>query len=174
MTETLTIWLRDACENTTVIINKSIGIPGDWITLSRVTVSLTPYLSNTTDVNITVPRDAEEGDYAEYLYLRADGQRIDIPVIIHVTKPDFELNVTIPPEKKEICQGDEIHATVDIVKNYPKQIYEVWRSKASDQFVLAVLYSIIYIKQDSNLERAIYFISKNIAPPLSLDFMKIL
>ena len=60
------------------------------------------------------------------------------------------------------------------LRNYPKKLYEIWRSKASDQFVLSVLYAIIYMKQDSNLERAVYFISKNIAPPLSLDFMKIL
>ncbi len=60
------------------------------------------------------------------------------------------------------------------LKSHPKRLYQIWKAKASDQFVLAVLYTVIYMKQDSNLERAMYFISKNLAPPLSLDFIKIL
>ncbi len=60
------------------------------------------------------------------------------------------------------------------LKQLPKLLFDSWRSKASDQLLLAVLYIIIYMKQESNLERAIYFVSKNIPPPLSLDFMKVL
>ncbi len=58
--------------------------------------------------------------------------------------------------------------------NMPKSIFESWRAKASDQLLLAVLYIVIYMKKDSNLERAILFVANQLPPPLSLDFMKIL
>jgi len=58
--------------------------------------------------------------------------------------------------------------------NMPKYIFESWRAKASDQLLLAVLYIVIYMKKDSNLERAILFVANQLPPPLSLDFMKIL
>ncbi len=58
--------------------------------------------------------------------------------------------------------------------NMPKYIFDSWRAKASDQLLLAVLYIVIYMKKDSNLERAILFVANQLPPPLSLDFMKIL
>ncbi len=58
--------------------------------------------------------------------------------------------------------------------NTPKHLYNSWRARASDQLMLAVLYIVIHMKKDSNLERAILFVSDQMAPPLSLDFMKIL
>ena len=58
--------------------------------------------------------------------------------------------------------------------NTPKHIYNSWRARASDQLMLTVLYIVIHMKKDSNLERAILFVANQIAPPLSLDFMKIL
>ncbi len=58
--------------------------------------------------------------------------------------------------------------------NMPKYIFQSWRAKASDQLLLAVLYIVIYMKKDSNLERAILFVANQLPPPLSLDFMKIL
>ncbi len=58
--------------------------------------------------------------------------------------------------------------------NTPKHIYNSWRARASDQLMLAVLYIVIHMKRDSNLERAILFVANQTAPPLSLDFMKIL
>ncbi len=56
----------------------------------------------------------------------------------------------------------------------PKQIFTVWRSKASNQLVTAVLYIIIYMEQTSNLELSVNFAAKHLPPPLSLDLMKIL
>jgi len=58
--------------------------------------------------------------------------------------------------------------------NMPKTIFDSWRARASDQLLLAVLYIVIYMKKDSNLERAILFVANQLPPPLSLDFMKIL
>ena len=47
-------------------------------------------------------------------------------------------------------------------------------TKASDQLLIAVLYIVIYMKRDSNLERAILFVANQIPAPLSIDFIKIL
>ena len=48
-----------------------------------------------------------------------------------------------------------------------------WRLKASSQMIPCILYTVIYMKHTSNLERAIRFSSENLDPPLSLDFRKI-
>lgn len=61
-----------------------------------------------------------------------------------------------------------------VLPQMPKYIYNTWRAQASDQLVLAVLYMVIYMKRDSNLENAILFVAKQLPPPISLDFMKIL
>jgi len=56
----------------------------------------------------------------------------------------------------------------------PKQIFNAWRAKASDQIVLAVLYMVIYMEHTANLELAVWFSAKHLPPPLSLDFIKVL
>jgi len=56
----------------------------------------------------------------------------------------------------------------------PKHIFTSWRSRASDQLVLAVLYMVIYVKHTPNLERAVRFVAEHMPPPISLDFMKVL
>ena len=49
-----------------------------------------------------------------------------------------------------------------------------WRLRASNQMVLSIFYIVSYMRHTSNLELAIKFTSDHIAPPLSLDFKKIL
>jgi len=56
----------------------------------------------------------------------------------------------------------------------PSRLAVKWRLKASSQMVPAVLYTVIYMKHTSNLERAISFVSQHIEAPLALDFKKIL
>ena len=56
----------------------------------------------------------------------------------------------------------------------PTRLAVKWRLKASSQMVPAVLYTVIYMKHTSNLERAISFVSQHIEPPLSFDFKKVL
>jgi len=56
----------------------------------------------------------------------------------------------------------------------PKRLALKWRLKASSQMVPAVLYTVIYMKHTSNLERAIGFVSQHIEAPLALDFKKVL
>jgi len=56
----------------------------------------------------------------------------------------------------------------------PAKLGQQWRLKASSQMVPAILYIVVYMKHNSNLERAIKFASEHLQPPLSLDFKKIL
>ncbi len=56
----------------------------------------------------------------------------------------------------------------------PERLAVKWRLKASSQMVPAILYTVIYMKHTSNLERAISFVSKHVEAPLSTDFKKVL
>ncbi len=56
----------------------------------------------------------------------------------------------------------------------PFVIANNWRLRASNQMVLSIFYIVSYMRHTSNLELAIKFTSDHIAPPLALDFKKIL
>ncbi len=56
----------------------------------------------------------------------------------------------------------------------PSRLAVKWRLKAGSQMVPAVLYTVVYMRHTSNLERAISFVSNHIEPPLALDFKKVL
>ncbi|MEM4181924.1 MAG: hypothetical protein QXX68_02095 [Candidatus Pacearchaeota archaeon] len=55
----------------------------------------------------------------------------------------------------------------------PERLAFLWRLKASTQMVPAVLYTVIYMKNTSNFEKAIAFAAQHLDPPLALDFKKI-
>ena len=55
----------------------------------------------------------------------------------------------------------------------PKRLANIWRLQASSQMVPAILYTVVYMKHTSNLERAIYFTSEHLEGLLALDFKKI-
>ncbi len=55
----------------------------------------------------------------------------------------------------------------------PKRLSNAWRLKASAQMVPAILYTVVYMKHTSNLERATNFASEHLEGPLALDFKKI-
>jgi len=55
----------------------------------------------------------------------------------------------------------------------PGRLAMKWRLKASSQMIPCILYTVVYMKHTSNLERAINFASKHLDPPLSLDFRKV-
>ena len=56
----------------------------------------------------------------------------------------------------------------------PARFATRWKLKASSQMVPAVLYTVIYMKHTSNLERAIGFVAQHLEAPLALDFRKII
>ena len=57
--------------------------------------------------------------------------------------------------------------------NIPRRLALEWRLKASSQMVPAILYIVIYMKQNSNFERAVQFAAEHLEEPLSLDFRKV-
>jgi hypothetical protein len=61
-----------------------------------------------------------------------------------------------------------------VLSKAPEMMFKSWRAQAADQLVNAVLYMVIYMEHTSNLEQAVYFAAKNLPPPLSLDFIRIL
>ncbi|MBI2040825.1 MAG: hypothetical protein HYT16_01860 [DPANN group archaeon] len=65
-------------------------------------------------------------------------------------------------------------AVLFLLPTIPKQILTSWRARASDQLVLAVLYTVIYMQHTPNLERALKFVAEHMPPPISLDFTKLL
>lgn len=58
--------------------------------------------------------------------------------------------------------------------NLPFILANSWRMKASNQMVLSVFYIVTYMRHTPNLELAINFAGEHLAPPLSLDFKKII
>jgi len=56
----------------------------------------------------------------------------------------------------------------------PARLAVRWRLKAGSQMVPAILYTVIYMKHTSNLERAVDFVSRHVDAPLSLDLKKVL
>ena len=55
----------------------------------------------------------------------------------------------------------------------PERLANKWRLQAGSQMVPCILYTVVYMKHTSNLERAIRFASQHLAPPLSLDLRKV-
>jgi len=55
----------------------------------------------------------------------------------------------------------------------PTRLASAWKLKASSQMVPAVLYTVVYMKNNSNLERAIEFAAQHLNGALGLDFKKI-
>ena len=60
------------------------------------------------------------------------------------------------------------------LRNYPKRLLRIRRSKVGTEMILAVLYIVIYMKNISNLEAAIKFAAENLEGPLPNDFAKLL
>lgn len=58
--------------------------------------------------------------------------------------------------------------------SYPSKLMELRKSKASTEFILSILYIVIYMKTVPNLEAAIHFASENLEGPLGMDFKKML
>jgi Flp pilus assembly protein TadB len=55
----------------------------------------------------------------------------------------------------------------------PARLANQWRLKAGSQMVPCILYTVIYMKHTSNLERAVRFASQHLQPPLALDLGKV-
>jgi len=121
-TETIHLWLRDACDDVTTTVSvrpdDSKWDAGDWISILPTNVFLTPYILNTTLLTISVPRDSEIGDYSSLIDITAGNQKISIPVIIHNQEDEedeeegnFSIVLQLPGE---VCLGHGVSAMINI------------------------------------------------------------
>jgi len=125
--KTLALWLVDACKDATAILNTSIGDAGDWVTFSDDIVFL-PVIGdiNNSIATITVPSNTPEGTYYGTIFMYPDGKEpLTIDLIINVSLIDFFVNVSIPPERKEVCPGEGVYAGVNITKYYPNETVNI-------------------------------------------------
>jgi len=118
----IVMWLVDACENANVTLNTSTGIPGEWVTFHPDGVILTPTKINESIVNISVPGDTDEGIYNGTIYEYAEDKNGNVQkkytnLTVYVQGLVLKINVTV--ERKQICPGESIFATVDIATNHP-------------------------------------------------------
>lgn len=60
------------------------------------------------------------------------------------------------------------------IKNLPFTFADSWRMRSSNQMVLALFYITTYMRQNSNLERAIDFAAEHVTGPLALDLKKVM
>ncbi len=65
-------------------------------------------------------------------------------------------------------------ASYFIFQSLPGVLSKRFKSKASDQVIMAVFYIVAYMRFNSNLELAVSFAANYLGPPLSLDFKKLL
>jgi hypothetical protein len=114
------LWLQDACNSTTAIINKTQGIPADWVSFSQNNLYLTPDVINSTDVNITISPLTPEGIYNNgTIFAYADGQRVDIGLKITVEMTDIILRVNT--QENKVCQSNNVNANINITKIIPPE-----------------------------------------------------
>jgi hypothetical protein len=119
----LDMWLWLACDNTTVKMITSSNEPGNWVSFSRKEVLVSPTEPNFTEITVTVPNGTNYGIYYGWIYANAYGNlfhnNVTINLTVIVSPVDFYLKTTIPPDKKEVCQGNDIYAEVNITKIAP-------------------------------------------------------
>ena len=64
--------------------------------------------------------------------------------------------------------------TIYLLAEYPNSEARLFRVKAADQIMLAIIYMVIYMRTSPNLEGAVKFTAEHLGEPLSLDFKKLL
>ncbi|MGM5482822.1 MAG: hypothetical protein ACQESF_05145 [Nanobdellota archaeon] len=60
------------------------------------------------------------------------------------------------------------------LQNFPKLLANVWRLKSSNEMILAVFYTVTYMRHTSNLELALEFSANHLSGPLALDLRKVI
>jgi hypothetical protein len=100
-------------------MNVSSDAPGNWTSFNPQEILLTPGYENSTEINVTVSMDTTLGYYYGWIYANANGQQAPINLTVIVTVLDFYIKTIVPQDKKEVCQGDQVYAGVNITKIAP-------------------------------------------------------
>jgi len=145
---TLNMLLSHACDNTTVKLTTSQYRPGNWTSFTKDEVILLPTGEwNSTEIIVTVPNETSYGIYYGWIYANAYGKQfhnnVTINLTVIVSLKNFYLKTTIPPDKKEICQGSDVYAEVNITKLFSGQ--------ADINMTYQILYngSVLYEKKEN-------------------------
>ncbi len=120
------LWLDDACNSTTVTLNVTQGIPGEWVSFSQDNLYLnTPIFWNSTDVNITIPPLIKEGVYDNgTIYLFSDDPHASNPVgkiKLNITVAMLDFILRVKTQEKSVCQGKIVPASINITKILPPE-----------------------------------------------------
>jgi len=123
----LKLRLYRACDNTTVQMSVSSGVPGNWTSFNPEEIFLLPTgEENSTNITVTVPNATDYGVYYGWIFANAYGnvfsRNVSINLTVIVAPVNFYLKTTIPPDKKEVCQGSDVYAEVNITKLFSGQV----------------------------------------------------
>ncbi|HDM05809.1 MAG TPA: hypothetical protein ENG34_00850 [Candidatus Aenigmarchaeota archaeon] len=119
----LNVWTEHSCERATTTFNISDIPLKDWTSFNPFQLDLSPGIANSTNITVSVPYSAPLGLQRGTIKVRAQGisevKEENVTLEVNVTPPLFYLNVSVPANKKKVCQGDEVYALVNLTKNYP-------------------------------------------------------
>jgi hypothetical protein len=120
----LDMQLMYACDNTTVKMTASYDEPGNWTSFSQNEILLLPTGEQKfTEITVTVPNGTDYGNYYGWIYANAYGKlfhhNVTINLTVIVSPLGFYLKTKIPSDKKEVCQGSDVYAEVNVTKITP-------------------------------------------------------
>jgi len=123
----LRLRLYRACDNTVVQMNVSSGEPGNWASFNPEEIFLlSTGEENSTNITVTVPNNTDYGVYYGWIFANAYGnvfhRNVSINLTVIVAPINFYLKTTVPPDKKEVCQGSDVYAEVNVTKLIPGQL----------------------------------------------------
>ncbi|MEM0473256.1 MAG: hypothetical protein QXF88_00865 [Candidatus Aenigmatarchaeota archaeon] len=169
--EDLYLWLLFPCYGTNVRLNVT-GDISNWVYFSANPVYLSPETWNYTRIGVFIdlPWNTIPRDYTGYIIAEIQGEAtMYIPVTIHVqTTAIFDVQTEVISQNKEVCQGSDVTAKVNLLKVFPPEPIDVNMTYiieyAGDKYaerretiaVLDTLEKFVTLKLPSNSPEGIY------------------
>ncbi|MEM5878651.1 MAG: hypothetical protein QXF12_07290, partial [Candidatus Aenigmatarchaeota archaeon] len=169
--EDLYLWLLFPCYGTNVRLNVT-GDISNWVYFSANPVYLSPENWNYTRIGVFIdlPWNTIPRDYTGYIIAEIQGEvTMYIPVTIHVqTTAIFDVQTEVISQNKEVCQGSDVTAKVNLLKVFPPEPIDVNMTYiieyAGDKYaerretiaVLDTLEKFVTLKLPSNSPEGIY------------------
>lgn len=126
--EDLYLWLLFPCYGANVVLNVT-GEVADWVYFSTNPVYLSPETWNYTRIGVFIdlPWNTIPRDYTGYIIAEIqDEVTMYIPVTIHVqTTAIFDVQTEVISQNKEVCQGSDVTARVNLLKVFPPEPIDV-------------------------------------------------
>ncbi|MCX8179027.1 MAG: NEW3 domain-containing protein [Candidatus Aenigmarchaeota archaeon] len=126
--EDLYLWLLFPCYGTNVRLNVT-GDISNWVYFSANPVYLSPETWNYTRIGVFIdlPWNTIPRDYTGYIIAEIKNEvTMYIPVTIHVqTTAIFDVQTEVISQHKEVCQGSDVTAKVNLLKVFPPEPIDV-------------------------------------------------